>query len=107
MKNAAIFAGLARNPVVAGVVVLGVVYFLVRKRVANAASDVLDALNPTSSGNIVNRGVSEVGRVLTGEEAFSLGGWFYDLTHPEFDPNAPIIDNDTRVLLDLSEEPIS
>lgn len=40
-------------------------------------------LNPASQENVVNRGVSSALQWATGDDNFTLGGWIYDITHPE------------------------
>lgn len=77
-----------------GAVVLvgGLILYFVAKKIAGAAGDaaaaVGQAVDPTSDKNLAYRGVNAVGGALTGDDSFSLGGWFYDLTHDEYDPNA-------------------
>lgn len=73
-----------------GVAIVGVVvaWWLLRKA-GNAASAVAEAVNPVSDKNIAYRTVNQVGTAITGDSEFSLGSWFYDLTHPAYDPNAP------------------
>ena len=39
-------------------------------------------LNPASSENVAYQGVNAVGSELSGDDSWTLGGWFYDLTHP-------------------------
>lgn len=39
-------------------------------------------LNPASSENVAYWGVNEFGQELAEDESWTLGGWFYDLTHP-------------------------
>lgn len=34
--------------------------------------------------------VDGVGAQLSGNDDFSLGSWFYDLTHKDYDPNQPV-----------------
>ena len=38
-------------------------------------------LNPASSNNFINRGVSALGAKITGKPGWSLGGQIYDWTH--------------------------
>jgi len=51
----------------------------------NAAVDAvyggLNAINPVNQENIFYSGVNAVGTKLTGDNAFTLGGWIYDITH--------------------------
>lgn len=64
-----------------GVVVLG--FYLIHKA-GNAAKAVGTAINPADSENLVNKGVSAVGKAVSGNEGWSLGGWIYDVTHPDY-----------------------
>lgn len=65
----------------AAVAVLGLLWYASRK-VGQGAAVVADAINPASSNNIVNRGVTAAVSAATGREE-TLGGWFYDLTHAD------------------------
>lgn len=38
-------------------------------------------VKPSSSDNVINQGVESIGRELTGDPNFTLGGWIYDVTH--------------------------
>lgn len=85
---------------------VGLVYFGYRKLsgVAGAAGDALAAagetainvvsttLNPASTENAIYKGTNAIGGSLVTDPAgpgknadgsWSLGGWFYDVTHPE------------------------
>jgi hypothetical protein len=78
----------------AGIVVVAMVgYLIVRalgKKAGEAVAAVGQAVNPTSDQNLAYQGVNSVGRVLTGDQSFSLGSWLYDLTHEAYDPNKPV-----------------
>lgn len=50
-----------------------------------AATVVKRDLNPASTENIVNRGVSAVGEAVTGEQGWSLGGWLAKVTGADKD----------------------
>lgn len=52
-----------------------------RGAVAQAAGAAVDAVNPASSTNIVNRGVTAAGAAISGDDSWTLGGWLYDVTH--------------------------
>lgn len=74
--------------IVAGGVVLLVVFFTLRKdavALAGAAVDgvkaVGNAVNPVNHDNVFASGVNSVGGAITGESGFSLGGWLWDATH--------------------------
>jgi len=75
--------------IAAGVAGLYVAYRIVRgvtagaESVASTAREVITQdLNPASSENIVNRGVSAVGAAVTGDEHWSLGGQLADWFSP-------------------------
>lgn len=38
-------------------------------------------VKPSSQDNFINQGIEKIGRELTGEKDFTLGGWIYDITH--------------------------
>ena len=40
------------------------------------------AINPASSNNVVNKGVSAIGAAATGNKDFSLGSWIYEKLNP-------------------------
>lgn len=61
--------------VVGGVLVVGLVWFLFRDKLAAVGT----ALNPASDRNLAYRGVNAVGSAVTGEPDFSLGSWLYDV----------------------------
>ena len=44
-----------------------------------AASDVVDAVNPVNQNNVFYGGVNAVGKKLTGDDSFTLGGWIYEV----------------------------
>lgn len=46
-----------------------------------AVDATVTAVNPASSDNLVNRGVTSIGSTLTGDNGFTVGGWLYDITH--------------------------
>ena len=99
--------------VAAGVLAAGLVFYLLARRgtgaVGDAASAVGTAVNPLDSDNVFARGVDAIGDVLDDaddNDSFSLGSWLFDLTHPEYDPNADTyVPEDDRVKL-LAQEPI-
>ncbi len=39
------------------------------------------AVNPADEGNLINRGVNAIGRSVSGNGSWTLGGWIYDFTH--------------------------
>ncbi|MDZ7939265.1 MAG: hypothetical protein U5M53_13725 [Rhodoferax sp.] len=81
-----------------GAAVLGVGYFALRKvtgAAGGAAAATVDAINPASNTNLVNRAVTAVGGAIVSDTgpgrnadgSWTLGGWLYDITHD--DPLAP------------------
>ena len=67
---------------VGAVAIVGVVGIWYAKKQAAAALGVAgDAINPVNDGNIFNQGVLAVGRKLTGNNSWTLGGAIYDATH--------------------------
>lgn len=58
-----------------GLALFGGVVWAARK----GAKEVGQALNPASDKNAAYRGANAIGATITGDEAFSLGVWFYDL----------------------------
>ena len=91
---------------IGGVGLAGFVVF----RVVRAVAGALQAINPASDENIVNRGFNE----LTGatDRGSSFGSDIFDFFNrlrgiPEFDPNAPITDQDgvTRAAQDSQPRP--
>lgn len=52
-------------------------------KAAGAAAAVGNAVNPTSDQNLAYRGTNSVGAVLSGDPSWNLGGWIYDVTHPQ------------------------
>lgn len=48
---------------------------------APASTLFTETLNPASSENIVNRGVTGAGAAISGDRNWTLGGWVYDVTH--------------------------
>lgn len=64
---------------------VGILLYMVGRQAAGAAASaadaVADAVNPNSAGNLIYQGTNAVGRTVTGDSSFSLGGWLYDVTH--------------------------
>lgn len=50
-----------------------------------------DQVDPTNPENFAYSGINKVGGVLSGDTSgsWTLGGWIYDITHDEFNPNTP------------------
>lgn len=49
--------------------------------VTSAAEAVGEAISPTSANNLIYQGTNAVGRTISSDSSFSLGGWLYDVTH--------------------------
>lgn len=80
-NEVAVIGGLAL-----GVVVLGV---LAAKTAAAGIKAAAPKIDPTSDQNLVyDNVIGGVGRAVSGDQSWSLGGWLYDVTHPAYDPNA-------------------
>lgn len=39
------------------------------------------AINPADQDNVINRGLTSIGRSISGDSTWTLGGWIYDVTH--------------------------
>ncbi len=63
---------------------------LARKAQA-AASEALEAIAPTNPDNVFYGGVNALGRALSGDPAWTLGGWLYDVTHPSSGLETPVV----------------
>ena len=71
-----------------------VALYFVGKKLLNAAPGAIgtaaQAVNPVNPNNIFYAGTNAVGGAVSGSGPdWSLGSWFYDLTHDDYDPNAP------------------
>lgn len=64
---------------VAVVAVGALLYFKGRGAVAAA----VDAVNPASSTNLVNRGVSSIGAAISGDDDWTLGGQLFEWFSPK------------------------
>jgi|GEM_PF-2962983 len=80
------------NHVIGAVVVCvaGIVLYRGYKAAGEAAKAVVDKINPASTNNFIYSGVNSLGEKITGDKHFTLGGWFYDITHPDDKLTAPI-----------------
>ncbi len=75
----------------AGVLLLGGVAMLIytiKSKASNALGVVANAVNPTSPDNIAYHTIntsfgSSEGAGANADGSWSLGGWLYDVTHPE------------------------
>ena len=71
--------------------VLSVVVYLAGRKAAAAAGQVAAAVNPLNYNNIFSSSVNDVGAAVSGDSDFSLGNWFYDVTHTELDVRGPVV----------------
>jgi hypothetical protein len=60
-----------------------VVYHLAKREAGEAAEAVGRAVDPTSPDNVFAAGTDAVGRAVTGEDGWTLGGAIYDWTHDD------------------------
>lgn len=69
--------------VIGAAVALVGLYLFAKREVGAGAAAVGRAFDPTSSDNLAARGVNAVGAALSGDASWSLGAWFYDVTHDD------------------------
>lgn len=65
--------------------------------VAQVADAVIAGVNPASDKNFVYGGANALGGALTGQGSnFTVGGWLYDVTHPDpvMSPPQPAVNLD-------------
>lgn len=59
-----------------------VIAYVLLKKTGGAAAAVAEkvgaAVNPANPDNIVNQGVTSVGKAVTGNDNWTLGGWLYE-----------------------------
>lgn len=60
------------------------------RKASEAASSALEAVSPTNPDNVFYGGVNALGRALSGDPAWTLGGWLYDVTHPSSGLETPV-----------------
>lgn len=67
---------------------------VIARKAAKAGAAAIDlaksgawAVTPWNQDNVIYGGVNSAGAAVTGDSNFTLGGWIYDVTHP--DPMAP------------------
>ena len=54
------------------------------KALSQAVDSVVAGVNPASQSNYVYTGINNLGGSLTGQGSnFTVGGWLYDVTHPD------------------------
>lgn len=59
-----------------------------KKKLAVAVTAAAPYVNPLDSRNLAYSGVNAVGGAITGDTGFTLGGWIYDITHPNVAKNS-------------------
>lgn len=59
-----------------GVGALGLWYL--KNKAVEVAGDVAQAVNPVNYDNVFHSGANALGEALTGDEHFTVGGWWYD-----------------------------
>jgi hypothetical protein len=58
-------------------------FYLAWRAYTGAEYLVTEKLNPASTNNVVyDNLIGGIGRTVSGSEHWSLGGWLYDITHP-------------------------
>ncbi|MEZ0147788.1 MAG: hypothetical protein AB9Q19_00495 [Candidatus Reddybacter sp.] len=72
---------------IGGAVVLGLFYYFGSKAqsaIGSGINNTLEAFTPTSSENLLHRGINAVGDIIDDggdNDSFSFGSWIYDFTH--------------------------
>lgn len=66
----------------AGLAVALYAVYASKSAIVNGAKAVGTAINPADPKNLANEAVTSVGKKITGDSNWSLGTWFYDVTHP-------------------------
>jgi hypothetical protein len=83
-------AGLARNPVIGGVVALAALGGIAWAFFGDDIKKALNKFNPASDQNIAYSGVNEAVQAITGDANTTLGGAIYDWFHTAPDVNSTI-----------------
>lgn len=71
---------------VAAVAAVGVIVWRGSKIAGQAVDTITEAadkVNPANPDNVVNQAVTGIGKTVTGNENWTLGGWIYDMTHSD------------------------
>lgn len=92
--------------VVAGAGILGYLLWRGYQRAGQIAAGAVEKVNPASPNNFIYQGVSAVGSSITGDKNWNLGGWLYDITHREVQPqviNTAVAQGDRLIKLDNNE----
>jgi hypothetical protein len=64
------------------VCVAGFLIYKGYKKAGETAAAVVEKVNPASPNNFINQGVESLGRKISGDSGWTLGGWIYDKLHP-------------------------
>lgn len=67
----------------AAVAAIAGLYLWNRRAIGAAVSGAVEAVNPASENNLINRGVSSIGQAVTGDDSWSLGGQLAEWLSPE------------------------
>lgn len=62
-------------------VVLGIAVYVTRNQVAQAATEIGEAVNPVNPDNIFSQGANAITRSLSGDQDQTLGTFIYDYFH--------------------------
>ena len=73
------------NPTLVLFVVAAAAGVVLAKKIAKGAEKAAAAVDPTNPDNVANSAVTAVGREISGDSAWTLGGWVYDVTHSDED----------------------
>lgn len=80
-------SGLGNNQTVAtvaGILAVAAIGYLILRKGGEAVAVVVDKVNPSSPNNFVYDDIyGGVGKSISGDENWTLGGWIYDVFNPE------------------------
>lgn len=87
MKFAPVSTDLLIKIGLGGLVLGGValVLYQLKNKISHGTSTVVDAVNPASPNNVIYSTMNQA--FGGGDPAWTLGGWVYEKTHPDYDPN--------------------
>jgi hypothetical protein len=97
------------NHVIGAVVVVAVGWVGYRgyQQAKAVAGDVVEAVNPASTNNIVYRGVNGVGSAISGNKDFSLGSWIFDIVNSEESKETVTLSADEKAFTGNNSEGIA
>lgn len=61
-----------------GLGLVAIAYVLIKRKGGAVSEAIGSAFNPASPDNVVNRVVSSVGKDISGNDNWTLGGWLYE-----------------------------